>query len=71
MEEISAYPNQASEPFSCRALLQIADAAQPTIGHTYFQYRTICPLYLAVFLVLAEAVSLLCRGRREAFSSQK
>ncbi|MBO5497123.1 MAG: hypothetical protein J5967_06920, partial [Oscillospiraceae bacterium] len=38
-------------------LCWFAAAAQPTIGHTYFQYRTICPLYCSVCLFVAECLS--------------
>ena len=46
-------------------LCWFAAAAQPTIGHTYFQYRTICPLYFAVFLFSFESIYLLHSVRPE------
>lgn len=50
--------------FGLLPLCWFSAAAQPTVAHTYFQYRTICPLYFAAFLITSESVWMLRTVRR-------
>ena len=45
-------------------LLWFAAAAQPTIRHAYFQYRSIGAVYFALFLALGDACAVLSEGRK-------
>lgn len=45
-------------------ILWIAVTAQPTIIHKTLQYRIVCGLYFAWFLLLIEAVSLILQSRK-------